>query len=332
MIYATGKILFSSPLGDPAGEVEALQSRGFDFIKLYSYLSPEDAQAALATASQLGMYSAGHIPYPVGLDQILTYGMDEIAHIEELMPELIEFDRTGERSPDAWLSYLIQSALEQFTFTSAFDWVEFSHQHAESMHQVIEQLQMHRAPVCTTLVVDDVIQHKVFALDAFLARPDIAYIPAEYRDRLRNGEEKHLIQCRGIESLCAYKYDIDRWILSELHHAGVPLLLGTDSGILAVVPGFSIHDELRILVENGLTPFEAIATGTINASTVVERMLGLGNFGSIEVGKRADLILVEANPLEDIGALRDLRGVMAAGRWFSAEILSEMIALPNTTQ
>jgi imidazolonepropionase-like amidohydrolase len=324
-IYASGKILFVSPLGDPAGLVEENYRLGFDFLKLYSYLSPEDTQAALATASELGMYSAGHIPYAVGLDQVLAYGLDEIAHVEELMPELIEFDRTGQRSPDAWIAHLIQTALEQFNFTSAFDWADFSRQHAESMRYVIDQLEAYGAPVCTTLVVDDVIQHKVFGLDAFLARPEIAYIPDYYRERLRTGEEKHLIQCQGIESLCAYKYDIDRWLLSELHQAGIPLLLGTDSGVLAVVPGFSIHEELRILVENGFTPYEAIATGTVNAAAAVEDMLGEANFGTVEVGMRADLLLIRENPLQDVAAIQDLRGVMAAGRWYSREHLQQML-------
>jgi imidazolonepropionase-like amidohydrolase len=115
-------------------------------------------------------------------------------------------------------------------------------------------------------------------------------------------------------------------VLTELHQAGIPLLLGTDSAILAVVPGFSIHDELSILVENGFTPYEAIKTSTLNASAVVEKMIGEGDFGTIEVGKRADLLLVDGNPLEDVDSIRDLRGVMAAGRWYSRELLDQLIA------
>ncbi len=104
-------------------------------------------------------------------------------------------------------------------------------------------------------------------------------------------------------------------------------MLGTDSGIMAVVPGFSIHDELRILIENGFSPYEAIATGTVNAAEVIEAMVGDGNFGTIEVGKRADLILVNNNPLADVANIKDIRGVMAAGRWFTEEELNQMMAL-----
>jgi imidazolonepropionase-like amidohydrolase len=100
---------------------------------------------------------------------------------------------------------------------------------------------------------------------------------------------------------------------------------------MGIVPGYSIHDELRILVENGFSPYEAIATGTVNASVVAEQMVGERDFGTVEVGKRADLLLVNENPLEDIDAIKDLRGVMAAGRWYSREEVDQMIAIEERT-
>ena len=72
---------------------------------------------------------------------------------------------------------------------------------------------------------------------------------------------------------------------------------------------------------------EAIATGTVNASKAVKAMIGRDVFGTIEVGKRADLILVNGNPLEDVGHIKDLRGVMTAGKWYSKEILEQMITV-----
>jgi len=326
-IYATGKILFASPLSDPRGLVRENHQLGFDFLKLYSYLSPEDAREALTTAKELEMYSAGHVPYAIGLENILAAGMDEIAHVEELLFAFIEYDRKQQLAPDAWLSYLINSAMGQFDLASVFNEAEFAHLHAETMQHILKELSTYGTPICTTMVVDDVIQHKLFELDAFLARPEIGFIPTAYLDLLRLGEEKHQLQFSGIEDLAVYKYGIDRWLLTELHQAGVPLLLGTDSGIMAVVPGFSIHDELRILVENGFSPYEAISAGTVNAAEVIEAMVGDGNFGTIEVGKRADLILVNNNPLEDVTNIIDIRGVMAAGRWFSEEELDQMMAL-----
>jgi hypothetical protein len=117
-------------------------------------------------------------------------------------------------------------------------------------------------------------------------------------------------------------------MLSELHRADIPLILGTDAGTgaMGIVPGFSIHDELRILVDNGLTAYEAIATGTVHASKVAAAMTGENEFGTIEVDKRADLILVNKNPLEDVAHVKDNRGVMAAGKWCENSYLQAIIS------
>jgi len=96
---------------------------------------------------------------------------------------------------------------------------------------------------------------------------------------------------------------------------------------MGIVPGFSIHDELRIFIENGFTPYQAIATGTANASKVVQAMTGEDDFGTIEVGKRADLILINGNPLEDVTNIKNILGVMAAGKWYSKEALELMITI-----
>jgi hypothetical protein len=181
------------------------------------------------------------------------------------------------------------------------------------------------------MVVDDVIQLKLFELDDFLERPETIYQERGYVEILQRGGEKHQVQCRGIEDLCAVKYSIDRWILSGLHDEGVLLLLGTDSGTggMGIVPGFSIHVELLILIENGFTPYEALAAGTRDAASVVGNMTGRGDFGTIEVGNRADLILVRVNPFEDITTIQEPLGVMAAGQWFDRNALDLLIAVPD---
>jgi len=97
---------------------------------------------------------------------------------------------------------------------------------------------------------------------------------------------------------------------------------------MGIVPGFSAHLELQAMVNIGFTPYEAIATGTVNASKVVEQMIGVDEFGTIEVGKRADFILIGGNPLDDIANMQEILGVMAAGRWYPRESLDELLTLP----
>jgi hypothetical protein len=179
------------------------------------------------------------------------------------------------------------------------------------------------------MTVGQTIAQKLFEPQAFLARPQYQYLPADYLEAFHRGEDRHQQQFSGHEGLALFKAEIERALLTVLHRAGVPLILGTDAGTgwLGLVPGFAIHDELRILTENGLTPYEAIAAGTVNACAVVQEMTGQGDFGTIEAGKRADLLVVRENPLDDVGHIRHIVGVMATGRWYSREALQTMIAL-----
>lgn len=112
-------------------------------------------------------------------------------------------------------------------------------------------------------------------------------------------------------------------IVCALRDAGAGLLLGTDaSASWYLVPGFSTHEELKLLVEAGLTPYEAIRTGTSDAA----EFLGNKEFGTIAKGKRADFILLAANPLKDINSLAKRQGIMLKGKWHSAETLSKMLS------
>ncbi len=332
-IYTSGEKLNASPLGDPEGLVRQNQERGYDLLKIYAFLSVDDFQAVMREAKKLGVYTAGHIPYMLGLEGVLSAGMDEIAHVEELDWEFFEFDRSRQLQPDEWFPILLQAVLNQVDLSSSDSFAEFKSENQTTLEKIANQLRTAGVSVCTTVNLAEVLWMKQFHSDTFLSRPENKFLDPKYLESVRRGKEYQQIECQGIEDICAIKYDLDRWILKGLHTAGVQLLLGTDAlGGIGIVPGYSVHDELRILVENGFTPYEALQTGTVNAARVIEKMTGEGNFGTIEVGNRADLILVRTNPLEDISTIREPLGVMAAGRWFSAEQLSELIEISGTTK
>ncbi len=115
------------------------------------------------------------------------------------------------------------------------------------------------------------------------------------------------------EKLAALRWDVSRRIVRTLHAAGVPMLAGTDSPMPLVYPGFALHDEMELLLECGLSAAEALRAATIGPA----EFLGLGErYGSVAVGKRADLVLLEANPLEQIGNTRRINAVILGGRLF----------------
>ena len=105
------------------------------------------------------------------------------------------------------------------------------------------------------------------------------------------------------------------------------MLTGTDAGMAGMVPGFSLPDEIAALVEAGLTPHQALSAATQNAGLFVrERVDETASFGRVRQGGRADLILLDQNPLDDLDALRSPEGVMVRGQWFDRAALERMLA------
>ena len=112
------------------------------------------------------------------------------------------------------------------------------------------------------------------------------------------------------------------------------ILLGTDAirqGNSIRVNGYTVHDELKILTQNGFTNYEAIATATKNVSTIAKAMNTRDDWGTIEEGKRADFILTNNNPLQDIAHIKDIQGVMAAGRWLNKNQLNALLTKQEFT-
>jgi len=325
-IYACGGILYG-PIDNPEEEVILQQARGFDFIKPYSFLSKEEFNIIISASKRLGIYTAGHIPFQVGLDGILEAGMDEIAHVEELAWEFIKFDRGRGLVGYPWLPYVAETGYKQFKQNFGLDIHRLEKAYKEAIVELVAKLRESKVKVCSTLVIDDVIQQKLFHNQDFLKDPGHRYLPPAYLQRFREGNEKHQMMLKGVEDYAPFKYEVDKLLLRALKKQGVPVLLSTDTGGggMGIVPGYSLHRELQILVENGYTPFEAIAAGTREAGKAVAEMTGVNEFGTVEVGKRADLILLSKNPLLDVDHIKQLRGVMAAGRWYEKQVLEQKL-------
>jgi len=159
--------------------------------------------------------------------------------------------------------------------------------------------------------------------EALNHQPGLEYVSPSMRENWRQARA-------GLMSDPAYDPDAAReWLslraelIKAFHDHGQRVLLGSDAPQVFNVPGFSIHRELALYVEAGLTPQQALETGTVN----VARYLGAEDRrGRIRVGHEADLVLLQDNPLEDIDATRGVRGVMVGGRWYSRDRLDQRLA------
>jgi imidazolonepropionase-like amidohydrolase len=152
--------------------------------------------------------------------------------------------------------------------------------------------------------------------------PEMRYMPREVRDQWVRAKNEYGVRPDFQPPAARRLVELRRRLTKQLHDAGAPLALGSDAPQFFNVPGFSIHHEMAMMVASGLTPFEVLVTGTRNPA----RYFGTPEeFGTVEVGRRADLILLEADPLQDIGNVRQRAGVMVRGRWLPESTIRERL-------
>ena len=289
-IYAAGPILYG-PVDNAENIVHAQHEQGFDFVKLYSFLSREEFHETIATAKGLNMYTAGHIPFAVGLDGVLAAGMNEIAHIEELDFEFLDFDRSRKLGHAQWFRYILQAATIQMGRFADSSMDEIKRSYQLQIQKIVHQLKASNTPLCTTLSVGDIILKKLFHADRLASEPSSGYLPYGFFELLEQGKNRHQIQFKGYEDFAPIHFNLNQLLLRELHKGGVTLVLGTDAGPMhmGLVPGFSLHDELRIMVENGMAPYEALRLATVNAAGVYMMWLAATRPSSVWMASKSEV-------------------------------------------
>jgi imidazolonepropionase-like amidohydrolase len=287
-----------------AAEVKRQARAGVDFVKPYDHLDRETYFAALHAAQQEGIYSAGHIPDQpeiVTVREALEAGLNEVVHADELSHEfLVDYD------PEAW---------------GLVEW-EVATDRIEEIANLIAE---HEAAVTATLITNEAVLLGLENLESLLQRPEYKLIKSETIAKWKSSGR--MVRWKGQENYRRlHLRPLWMKLTIALHRAGVPILLGTDSDVEGIVPGFSEHRELELLVETGMTPFEALSTATRNGARIAKRMGVDSDCGTIEVGKRADLVLLSDNPLEDIRNTKQISGVVVRGHWLTRGDLDGLVA------
>jgi imidazolonepropionase-like amidohydrolase len=293
--YAVGITRVNSP-ADAQTWVTRYHDSGFQQIKIYSSVKADNVKAICADAHKAGMTVTGHIPNGMNAYEGVEDGMDMINHIHYIADLLLpkDFDPKKVKGIDR-LKVMASIDINSDAGKQA---VAFFKQHGTVIDPTMALMEMMLRPASEP---------------ATQMEPGIARVAPELREQLVNGG----LPPQAAEYAEKAKEN-DLAIIGALHRAGVPIVAGTDQA----VPGFSLYREIELYVQAGFTPMEALQAATIVPARAmkVER-----DSGSLEVGKRADLDVLDANPLENIHNIRTVSSVLADGVLYDPAPLWESV-------
>ena len=280
-----------------AARVRDQKGAGYDFLKIIGGLPKGAFEAVVAEARRSGITFAGHVTASVGLQASLEAGQTTIDHLDGYMqvitPEVDSY-------PEAYATWFGEALAP----------------HADT-GLIPRAVAITKASGGAVVPTETLLENTAHAYEweAMALRPQFAYVPKDLRERYIGYLRR--IAANASDEKAAQFLGVRKTLIKALHDGGVPVLLGSDSPQIFNVPGFSIHRELAAMVAAGLTPFEALATGT----TAPAAFFRTSEWGAIEVGRDADLVLLKANPLLDIANTRRIEGVMVRGRWLDRATL-----------
>jgi len=298
----------SFPVKDAADgrrAVDELKNDGADFIKIQSLIPRDGYFAAAKEAEKVGIVFAGHVPDAVRAVEASNAGQKSIEHLTGVFEgcSTVEDELMAKpRGPG------------RGRFLATYD-----PERAKALIALFVKNQTWQAPTLYWEQGEWLIEQTNSGPD-----PLAKYAPPAWKDRTWPMFTRDITKDWSSDPLPEREAFVQAEfkMVGEMHRAGVPILAGTDTAAgVRVYPGFSLHSELELIEKAGLSPMETLQTATLNAG----KYLQLDDTGTIEAGKRADLVLLDANPLEHISNTRKIQSVVLAGRYFSRKDLDELL-------
>ncbi|MCJ8165920.1 amidohydrolase family protein [Pontibacter sp. E15-1] len=304
-------------VADVPAALDSLQRLGVDFVKIYdSTISGEVFLAIVEQAEARGMKTSGHMPFTITLGEAIDRGLDITEHLYYAF-------KAGSAQEDSLTALVRKSTYtdQPIGFYTALGWV-YSSYDTTTARQFFQRMAKANTAVVPTLHISRVLnnlQQDDHSTDDYLAYIGPG-IQQTYARRFDSAKRQSAETVQFMRDLNARFHTM----VPAMQQAGVTLLAGSDAGAYNsyVYPGESLHKELELLVEAGLTPAQALRTATINGANVMGKAQ---QYGSVQQGKVADLVILDNNPLENISHTQGIHTVIFGGKVYTAEELEHLL-------
>jgi imidazolonepropionase-like amidohydrolase len=295
--YTTGPSFNGLTVKSPeegAQRVRDQKAAGYDYLKLHPGLTLRNFNAVATTAKEVGIPFVGHVSSGVGVWRAIEAGYSSIDHLDGFVEGLIPPDQLPDESKTGLFAMFVSDKADRSQIPKLMQalkaqhiWVVPTQALAERWFSPIPPKELDKAP-------------------------EMKYMNQQTRESWVKAKQ-NLQANKDYDKEEIKKYiQFRRELIKACHDSGVGLLLGSDGPQIFNVPGFSVHHELKYLVDAGLTPYQALRTGTVN---VAEYLGQSATAGTIAVGKQADLVLLNGNPLQNISQTTRIEGVLLGDQW-----------------
>lgn len=288
-----------------AEKVREQKKAGYDFLKIHPGLTLENFNAVASAANELKIPFAGHVSFHVGVWRAIEAKQQTIDHLDAFVEGLVPgIEKISEEEVGLFGMYIADKA-----DTSRID-------------LLMRALKKNNVWVVPTQALAERWMTPTRTAQSFRADAEMKYMDEKTLNNWVQAKNNLSSDSRYDSAKVAAYIQLRRKLILECNRKGVGLLLGCDAPQIFNVPGISTHHELQYLVDAGLTPYEAIKTGTVN----VARFLGKeGETGVVRVGALSDLILVSGDPLKDISNTKKIEGVMLGSKWLPRSEIDKML-------
>ena len=305
-IHTSGPSLNGNTVPDVDTAIKMVKDQkdaGYDFLKLHPGIKREVFDNITRTAKEVGIPYAGHVSRDVGIRHALDSDYASIDHIDGYIEGLVPAEKGVDPQENGFFG---------INFTNLVD--------ESLLSGLIQKTLDHNVWIVPTQCLAERWAGPT-SVESLLSDPEMAYMSPETLNQW--AESKRQIMSNSDIDLAKRWIELRRRIIKALHDNNVGILLGSDAPQVFNVPGFALQHEIEMYVAAGLTPYQALLTGTVNPA----RYFGLADHrGLIKPGYLADLLLVDGNPLEDISHLKKRSGVMIRGKWLSQDYIDDRLS------